>query len=224
LEPIRKNILNALLRVLRLENILHQERTFTKQKFLHHLKENFFVIYEEFNLKVFTWAVKVIAQDTDGLRNECAVYFRSLLSTVFGKGELSDSTNSFLNNDENYIPVVENPDINPNQFIANGIELEIGSVHSVKGETHSATLYLETCYYRHETDKLKMQLIGNEVRHNDNKTTKEAAKMMYVGLSRPTSLVCYATHSNRVNDEFKQQLIDNGWRIKEIEHNDLNNN
>ena len=36
-----------------------------------------------------------------------------------------------------------------NQFVAdNGIVIHVGTVHSVKGETHFATLYLETEYKR----------------------------------------------------------------------------
>ncbi|WP_339607551.1 UvrD-helicase domain-containing protein [uncultured Roseivirga sp.] len=216
LEPIRKNILNALLRVLRLENILHDDRPFTKRKLLNLLINNYFDLYEDFNLNIYNWAINLVSGNADRVHTEVAAHFRGLIGNVFSKTEFQASTNTFLNNeDDHVIPVLEERE-NPNFHHSNGITVEVGTVHSVKGETHSATLYLETCFYRHETDKSKNQLIGNQVRQQDSEGVKKSAKMMYVGFSRPTSLLCYATHTSRVNDELRQNLTNHGWRIVDL--------
>jgi hypothetical protein len=52
--------------------------------------------------------------------------------------------------------------------------------------------------------------------HRDNKTTKEAAKMMYVGLSRPTTILAYAASTSRISDEMKAEMVTKGWRVEDI--------
>ncbi|GGK34505.1 DNA helicase [Yeosuana aromativorans] len=214
LEPIRKNVLNAFLKVLRLENLQVEDRPYTKRKLLDHLRDNYFSIYEELNLNIYNWSMALINANSNGVRNNCATFFRKMLTDVFEKNQLLDVTNTFLNSaDIELAHKAENNQEIANVFKLNNIEVELGSIHSVKGETHSATLYLETCYYQHETDKSKQQLLGRRIKANDGVRTKESAKMMYVGLSRPTILLCYAAHSGRVDDKMRQQLQDNGWRI-----------
>ena len=73
LEPIRKNILNAFLKVLRLENIQFEERLYTKKKLLDHLRDNFYSIYEEFNLNIFNWALVDIPEQADPPSNEIRI-------------------------------------------------------------------------------------------------------------------------------------------------------
>lgn len=219
LEPIRKNILNSLLKVLRLENIHFEERPYTKIKLLYHLRENFYSIYEELNLNIFNWALSIINGNNDNVKNNCATFFRRMLTDVFEKNHLLETTNTFLDGVDGELVQEENNQELANVFKLNNVEVELGSIHSVKGETHSATLYLETCYYLHETDKSKRQLIGQRINVNDGVRTKESAKMMYVGLSRPTTLLCYAAHTNRVDGAMRLQLENNGWRIITLENN-----
>lgn len=218
LAPIKKNILNAFLKVLRLENIKYEGRPYSETKLFNLLRHDFYSLYEELNLNIFNWAISIINNDNDNIRNDCAIFFRKLLSDVFEKNQLLEVTNTFLDSVGEEVVQEENNQelINNNLFKLNNVEVELGSIHSVKGETHSATLYLETCYYQHETDKSKRQLKGERLRARDGVRTKESAKMMYVGLSRPTTLLCYAAHIDRVNEDMRNQLQNNGWRVIEL--------
>jgi DNA helicase-2/ATP-dependent DNA helicase PcrA len=89
-----------------------------------------------------------------------------------------------------------------NVFQGHGIEVQISTVHAVKGETHAATLYMETFYARggggnYESERLANQLKGAPLSENAHDLAKQSAKMVYVGFSRPTHLLCFAVHESR---------------------------
>ncbi len=70
-----------------------------------------------------------------------------------------------------------------NTFVHDGVEIDIGSIHSVKGETHVATLYLETSY----RSKCESQRIANQLKGIVNSDNSEihiqTLKMAYVGMT-----------------------------------------
>jgi hypothetical protein len=99
--------------------------------------------------------------------------------------------------------------------------IEIETVHSVKGQTHCATMYVETSYFTYETKKPKIigaltkQSHGFVIGQKKGKSEvdargKEAMKMMYVGFSRPTHLLCFATLKENVISDI-QKFKDAGW-------------
>lgn len=55
--------------------------------------------------------------------------------------------------------------------------------------------------------------------HDCNKPTgKEAIKMMYVGFSRPTHLLCFAVlKENVIND--KDKFVNAGWKWIDLDNN-----
>ena len=87
--------------------------------------------------------------------------------------------------------------VSNNNLKLDELEIEVTTVHAVKGQTHSATLYLESSYYgQHETERLNNQLLGKAF--NDKRVHhKQSTKMAYVGFSRPTDLLCLAVHEDR---------------------------
>ncbi len=106
-------------------------------------------------------------------------------------------------------------------------QIDICSVHSVKGQTHCATMYVETSYHTYETKK---KCVIDALRRNHHKLdilndkdvrAKEAFKMMYVGFSRPTHLLCFAVLRENVEAHIKE-LREKGWEISDItSHNQL---
>jgi hypothetical protein len=95
-----------------------------------------------------------------------------------------------------------------NIYHGNGIDIEVATVHSVKGETHASTLYLETAYYgRHESEYLSEQFKGVPYAGADDKILR-ALKVVYVGMSRPRYLLCVAIQKDRFDqmdcDELRQ--------------------
>jgi hypothetical protein len=88
------------------------------------------------------------------------------------------------------------------------IPIEVGTVHSVKGETHTATLYMESYFDKSYESKRYIDILTN-ARKNHEKTLK----MLHVGFSRPTHLLCFAVCADRIN---RQALNNSGWNIIDV--------
>jgi len=216
LEPLRKNILNAFLKILRLENINTSDtRPYTKKKLIDLIKEKDFKKYEELNLNLYNWSIGIIQEKTNDVWNEIRAYTPNFF-TIFSDNALSTSL-TFLNTDAAHIPVAENAELETtNHYKEDGLEIEITSVHSVKGQTHCATLYLESYYHsNYESDRLANQFLGNNF--NDKRVHhKSAVKMAYVGFSRPTDLLCIAVHKDRF-DTLLNTISTDIWEIRTVE-------
>ncbi|MEH6467447.1 MAG: hypothetical protein V7722_07425, partial [Porticoccus sp.] len=91
--------------------------------------------------------------------------------------------------------------------------VEVGTIHSVKGETHDATLVLET--KNHQFDIAV--LVNNISLKDSGKITavrkSKFARLLYVAASRPKTLLCFAAHQERINNDQRQALQANGWRV-----------
>jgi len=215
LEPIRKNILNAFLKILRLENINNSEgRYFSKKNLLDFIKDSDSQKYEEINLSIYNWSIGIIQNRTDEVWDSIKTYIPNLLN-IFDK--TISISNVFINDDNVFIQTEINEVFLPtNYFTQDDLEIEITSVHAVKGQTHCATLYLESCYQgKHETERLFPQLLGNIF--NDKRIYHKASvKMAYVGFSRPTDLLCIAVHKDRF-DTYLSDIDRELWEIKTIE-------
>ena len=107
------------------------------------------------------------------------------------------------------------------------VHIRIGSIHSAKGETHTATLLLETRWHDHNIEALLPWLDGRK-RGKDNKTRKRDAirlKLHYVGMTRPTHLLGVALRRSTVENGDGSldtgaigRLQQQGWRILEVGH------
>jgi DNA helicase II / ATP-dependent DNA helicase PcrA len=100
------------------------------------------------------------------------------------------------------------------------VHVEIGSVASMKGETHLATLVLESFGWPSRRFDLKLAmpvLAGLEGR--DLKMTEHQLALfrnLYVGMSRPTSFLCIAANEGRVADACKKGLAAQGWLVEHL--------
>lgn len=199
LEPLRKNILNAFLKILRLENInTADDRPYTKKKLIDFIHDKDIQKYDELNLNLYNWSIGIIQEKTNEVWEEIKTYVPTLFA-MFSENALSASL-TFINTDNVEIPAENAEILTPtNHYKKDGLEIEITSVHAVKGQTHCATLYLESCYHaKHESERLSTQFLGKKF--NDKKVHhKSSVKMAYVGFSRPTDLLCVAIHKDRFN-------------------------
>ena len=212
LEPLRKNILNAFLKILRLENInMTDERPYTKKKLIDFIHDKDIQKYDELNLNLYNWSIEIIQEKTNEVWESIKAYVPTLLQ--FFDRTISTSSD-FINTDNVEIPA-DNPEIiSPtNHYNEDGFEIEITSVHSVKGQTHCATLYLESCYQgQHESERLSNQFLGTSF--NDEKVHhKSSAKMAYVGFSRPTDLLCIAIHKDRFERHIVNSIDQQMWKV-----------
>ncbi len=213
LGSVRNNILNALLRILRYENILVDNRNYTKQKLLSFLKENKEEQYENLKLLLYRWSINIIKGKNDEVYSELKDYIPEFLH-IFE--ESINYSRTFIEAPENrsqVTPVTAPDQLNKNNvYEEDGVKIEVTTIHAVKGQTHTATLYLETYYQKkYESERLKEQFKGNSF-SNTGKYDKQSTKMTYVGLSRPKHLLCFAVHVSRFNvNDFKDK-----WDIVDI--------
>lgn len=113
-------------------------------------------------------------------------------------------------------------------------DIQIETIHRAKGKTHCATLYVETMYEKkyesqHFLNRMKKkatktkpaQYFSNPFYKEIGDTTqgvyaRRAMKMVYVGLSRPTHLMCYAMHTSSYAQYDHEKLKASGWNIIDL--------
>ncbi|HEC8344916.1 TPA: UvrD-helicase domain-containing protein [Providencia rettgeri] len=99
------------------------------------------------------------------------------------------------------------------------INIGLGTVAGMKGETHAASLILES--YGGTSRKfdvaLGLEYITGTAKKDISKLPKtQQAQMrnLYVAMSRPTKLLCLAANENRVSKELVDILTAKGWNIE----------
>jgi hypothetical protein len=97
------------------------------------------------------------------------------------------------------------------------VEVRVGSIHSVKGETHTATLVLDTYYYKHHLQTLKPWLLGQKRgRGEEGVVNVSRLKQHYVAMTRPSHLLCLAMREDAFAEEELAQLKSIGWRVARV--------
>ncbi|MGM0946129.1 MAG: UvrD-helicase domain-containing protein [Bacteroidota bacterium] len=213
LEAVRKQILNAMLKVLRLENILDFEnKAYTKRKLLNELKDTHFNAYEDLKLHIYNWSMLCINEKI----NDACLSFRNYIPTFLALWSKEiNLSQSFVEGESDIKNEPKEIVENSNLYEKDNIRIEIGTVHSVKGQTHTATLYLETFFQgKYESEYLKNMFENSEI-NSSGVYIKQAMKMTYVGFSRPTHLFCMAIHKDRLEttlENMNREL----WEIIEL--------
>lgn len=94
------------------------------------------------------------------------------------------------------------------------VEIRVDTIHGVKGETHTATLVLETYKHTHDLRALMPLLSGRRrVTGNENQSLKQRLKTIFVGMSRPQNLVCLALQEAGLAERDAGLLEAQGWTI-----------
>ncbi len=115
----------------------------------------------------------------------------------------------------------------PNVYRVQGddgsIEIRLGSIHSVKGQTHLATLLLNTYWHDHSAPRMMPWLKGQKANRN-GAGTRDIQRLLhtYVAMTRPSHLVCVAVPCSSLGGDQATQtttvtaLRQRGWRVAEI--------
>ncbi|MCT7597263.1 MULTISPECIES: UvrD-helicase domain-containing protein [Aliarcobacter] len=204
----QKVLLTVIIEYLKINNIKNDDKFFNITTLLKFLKENNREIYSHFKLKLFEGVQKLNAQECafELLKEKIQLILNLFEATIdetilqnmikTHKIEFTQKTNQ---NKFNYI----NGDIK--------FDIDISTIHKVKGETHTATLVLETFKSAYDLKVLLNLLKGKKRKSYDDKK-----KLLYVAMSRPTHLLCLAMNKEHVSDEDKSDLESCGYLIKDI--------
>ncbi|NBA78038.1 UvrD-helicase domain-containing protein [Emticicia sp. ODNR4P] len=208
-KEIRKTLLNAICKALKLAEIRNPLTSyyFTPATFTQYLFSEKEVENKNLNAKLAKWILGF--QHTPELRTEIEDYLKTLL-TIFQKQSTTKLENFLADTAASIEPQQE-----PRQsYEYQGVKVFFDTVHGVKGETHTATLYLET-YLKQVFDiggKI-LPHITNPVK--PDKACKKRLPQAYVAMSRATHFLCLAVHKDRFKDDVKAYFenSDNGWEV-----------
>lgn len=103
------------------------------------------------------------------------------------------------------------------------VRIRLGSIHSVKGETHTSTLVLDSFFHNHHLTELKPWLLGTK--SGGSSTDRRGRqvlegprilgrlKLHYVAMTRPTHLLCLAMRKDAFDEGELDTLAGRGWTI-----------
>lgn len=220
-----RNIINAFLKILRLESIANPEigSNFTGASLLKHLRENHDDYYEQFKFKLYRWSLSSVKGETASCLGEIRTAIPELLAIL---GKSVTQSREFIDQAVTESVTVDvDQRTSPNIVNHHGFGIELATVHSVKGQTHTATLYLETYYHKDgkgdsaksfESQRLSGQFLKNYLTGTEGTRVKQSSKMVYVGFSRPTHLLCFAVHKDRLNG-YLANIDTSAWEIIKID-------
>ena len=195
-------IIHGILKYLDLCGITNGNRRHTRTSLLDFLASKAIEMKENFLGNVMNWALLVV-QDNDfeavgSIKESIHQYIRDILLPSFETESSSEAERFFWATIEDF-----NSDVEVNQgniFHTDRIDIEVATVHSIKGETHASTLYLETYYNKkHESERLADQFKGIPYTGTDDDISK-SLRVIYVGASRPRYLLCVALQKDRFDN------------------------
>lgn len=97
------------------------------------------------------------------------------------------------------------------------VAVRVGSIHAAKGETHTATLVLDTFYRSHHLKTLKPWLLGDRSGGGQTSVSLQSRlKLHYVAMTRPARLLCLAMREDAFNQAEIEKLQEQGWRVAKL--------
>lgn len=148
----------------------------------------------------------VLEEIRDFIRNEFKSFFAidniQLLDEFLTEGIIQTKEKSI-------VPVKSN--MYAHTHDGNQINIEVSTVHGVKGQTHTATLYLETFHYDYDIMRIIEYLKGKYI-PSTQKRVRSNLRVAYVGMSRPSRLLCVAVHEAHLTSH-REELQVVGWKI-----------
>jgi hypothetical protein len=97
------------------------------------------------------------------------------------------------------------------------VRIGIGTTASMKGETHLASLVLESHGGQSKrfdlAEALPMMCGVKSMDNSSSKTLKAQYRNLYVAMSRPSHFLCVAMNRERAKDEHVSLLISKGWEV-----------
>lgn len=98
------------------------------------------------------------------------------------------------------------------------VRVHLSSIHRVKGETHTATLVLESYRSTHHLKALLPWLCGkrpSSLKANDSEDTamQERLRLHYVAMTRPSHVLCLAMRGDAVDIKHRSALSARGWQL-----------
>ncbi|HBB6940300.1 TPA: UvrD-helicase domain-containing protein [Legionella pneumophila] len=172
--------------------------------------------------RILFWLMKPNILLTEKNWNRICVALTKILNLP-----LSNEVSAYLTYSSNVAHQSPDDNVMQNSPIVQGIKIELSTIHGVKGETHDATLVLETKNYCYDIEAMMPYLthdlpndehMNRQLRESPHarasfKPNQKFMRQLYVAMSRPRHLLCIAIHEDRITEEQKTSMISKGWAI-----------
>jgi len=201
---VAKTIVEILVFVLRCCNVrTDNDRFYTKTQVRRKINEK---DNNAFHLGIMNLAVE-FAKDPQKIKRALLVFLCQLCKLVFDHQWDVDQLATMISYD------AEERESCPtalDQYYDDGIKVQLNTVHGVKGETHNATLYLETEHRRGSDLKRIMPLFEDKCFRNEG-VYETSRRCAYVGMSRPRDLLCVAMRETTY--EGHEPAFEDDWNV-----------
>ncbi len=207
----KKRLVNAFLRCLRIAEITDNERVFTDKKLHRHILENNPDFYKYFRNRLAKWCLQIHKQEDvfEEIKNYLTNEFRE-----FFNYQVNDEFATFINSSDMEVENEETLQSNNIYKYSSGtteVKIEVSTIHGVKGETHTATCYLETFFYDYDIKRIINYMKGDNTEPRQKKVIQNL-KMAFVGMSRLSHLLCVAVHRDSISGQ-EEALRRSGWDV-----------
>lgn len=211
----KKRLGESFLKCLRITGITDDGRAFTEKKLHKYISEKNLDFYKDFRVRLANWCLKIHreAEVFEEIKNYLTNEFKE-----FFNYQVNDELIAFINssgfeadNEES----IQSKNIYKYSSGTTEIEIEVSTIHGVKGETHTATCYLETFFYDYDIKRI-MNYMKGEYTIATQKRIIQNLKMAFVGMSRSSHLLCVVVHRDSISGQ-EEALRRSGWDV----NNDL---
>lgn len=221
-KEIQRAYYNAICRVLKLANVKNNETGLYFTPYT--LSSHFNTINESVAVPAVNNVIsKCIILSSKG--EDIKQHVIDLINTVlsFFQGTHNEFSQSFI--DETEIEISEN--VNENRIYRceqeyGSVDIHFDTIHGVKGETHAATLYLETYTRIYDVGgKILDFIVSSEkqkAKYRKDAAYKRRLPLAYVAMTRPTHFLAIAVHKDRFSESYREHFLnaEDRWDVFDI--------
>lgn len=220
-QDYRNHILDALVAVLVRSDVKKTNGgQYTKTSMMNFVNVNAPELFDKLNNKIAEWVLKICKSRysvDSAVFDDVKSFITTDFADLFGFSFRTGLVRQFLEKNKEEFYTIKNEEQGLNVYREGGLEIEVATVHSVKGETHAATLFLETKYYKYESEHFGAQLCGEPYVHREGEgNVVPSLKVTYVALSRPKYLLAYAIRKDRF-EKLDRNKLEEIWEIRMVE-------
>lgn len=208
------SIIQGILKFLDISGVKDGNRRYTRTSLLEVLTTC--QLKEIFLNKIMGWTMNLvksnIPDDITNVKNQIYGFIKNSILPIFEKSVTEEAKSFFytIGEDIQDIEIFKHGNV----FHSAGVDIEVATVHAVKGETHASTLYMETSYFgKHESEYVGEQFKGIPYTGTD-KRILQCLKIIYVGASRSRYLLCMAIEKDRF-DRIDCPALRDIWNVVE---------
>jgi len=202
-------IFRCLTKILKIAEVKIDGDFFSPTRLENYMSDNYKRELEKLRTNISKWCLLLFKGES--IKVEIFDYICEEFLSIFIENEIEKLQN-FLTKDYDEEAMKKETVKTNNRIKIDDIDIVVSTIHGAKGETHEATLYLETFFIKNDIEDIIPFLIGGG---SPNKTQKKRLKMAYVGMSRSRSLLCVAADENSISG-YEENLKKNGWKIRKI--------